>query len=201
MGHSWGSFIAQGYIESLPDNGAPPLRGCILSGTRGPGGANVALGAPFLKLVAASKGSRRTSELAFAMADAPYNKPFRPNRTPFDWLSRDEKEVDLYVDDPFCGQRCSSGFYRDLVGGFKAIHRPGAMKKIPADLSIYIFCGDFDPVGEMGKSPAKLASIYRANGIKDLELKIYPGARHETLNETNRSEVTGDLLNWLLRHC
>jgi alpha-beta hydrolase superfamily lysophospholipase len=139
--------------------------------------------------------------LAHTLADGPYNKPFKPNRTPFDWLSRDEKEVDRYVEDPLCGQLCSAGFYRDLTGGLKAIHRPRAMKGIPADLPIYIFCGSADPVGEMGRSPTKLVNVYRSNGVKDLEFVIYPEARHETLNETNRNEVTRDLINWLLRRC
>jgi alpha-beta hydrolase superfamily lysophospholipase len=94
---------------------------------------------------------------------------------------------------------CSSGFYRDLTGGLKAIHRGAAIKRIPRDLSIYIFCGSADPVGEMGASPTKLVNLYRANGIKDLEFVLYPDARHETLNETNRNEVTDALLDWLSR--
>jgi alpha-beta hydrolase superfamily lysophospholipase len=95
---------------------------------------------------------------------------------------------------------CSSGFYRDLTGGLKAIHRSAAIKQIPRDLSIYLFCGSADPVGDMGASPTKLVHLYRANGIGDLEFVIYPDARHETLNETNRNEVTDALLNWLSRH-
>ncbi|MDR1929593.1 MAG: lysophospholipase [Treponema sp.] len=196
MGHSWGSFLVQGYIESFI-SGGPSLRGCILSGTRGPGGAHIAFGALFLKILAALKGCRRGSKLAHALADGSYNKPFAPNRTPFDWLSRDENEVDRYIADPLCGQLCSAGFYRDMIGGLKAVHRAGAMKKIPADLRVYVFCGSADPVGEMGASPTKLVNAYRTNGIEDLQFVIYPDARHETLNETNKNEVTGALLKWL----
>jgi len=197
MGHSWGSFLVQGYIEDPADL---PLKGCLLSGTRGPGGAKIALGAPVLKLLAMLKGSGRTSKLSAGLSTGSYNKPFEPNRTPFDWLSRDQKEVDSYLADPLCGFRCSSGFYRDMIGGLIAIHRKEAVEKIDRNLPIYLFCGSADPVGEMGRSPTALVNVYRAHGINDLEFVMYPEARHEPLNETNREEVTEDILNWLMRH-
>ncbi|MDR1307402.1 MAG: lysophospholipase [Treponema sp.] len=198
LGHSWGSFLVQGYIENR--DGSVPLSGCILSGTRGPGGADVTLGAPFLALLAFLKGCRRPSKIAFALSMGPYNKPFKPNRTPVDWLSRDEGEVDAFLADPLCGRPCSSGFYRDMIRGLAAIHREKAIARIDPALPVYVFCGSADPVGEMGGSPAKLVNAYRSRGIKDLEFVIYPDARHEPLNETNREEVMEDLQNWLLRH-
>jgi alpha-beta hydrolase superfamily lysophospholipase len=74
------------------------------------------------------------------------------------------------------------------------------MKNIRKDLPIYIFSGTADPVGDMGASISALSTAYRALGIKDLEFVLYPEARHETLNETNRDEVTESLVSWLLRH-
>jgi alpha-beta hydrolase superfamily lysophospholipase len=198
LGHSWGSFLVQGYIETR--DGSVPLSGCILSGTRGPGGAAVTLGVPFLALLAFFKGRRRPSKIAFALSMGSYNKPFKPNRTPVDWLSRDEGEVDAFLADPLCSQPCSSGFYRDMIGGLAAIHRKKAIARIDPALPVYVFCGSADPVGEMGGSPAKLVNAYRSLGIKDLEFVIYPDARHEPLNETNREEVMEDLQSWLLRH-
>ncbi|MDR2662621.1 MAG: lysophospholipase [Treponema sp.] len=198
LGHSWGSFLVQGYIENRGNS--VPLSGCILSGTRGPGGAAVTLGAPFLALLAFLKGCRRPSKIAFALSTGAYNKPFKPNRTPVDWLSRDEQEVDAFTADPLCSQPCSSGFYRDMIGGLAAIHREKAIARIDPALPVYVFCGSADPVGEMGGSPTKLVNAYRSHGIKDLEFVVYPDARHELLNETNREEVTEDLQNWLLRH-
>jgi alpha-beta hydrolase superfamily lysophospholipase len=197
LGHSWGSFLSQGYIESHGSR----LAGCLLSGTRGPGGLDIALGAPFLSLLALCKGSRKPSLLAHALADGAYNKPFRPNRTPFDWLSRDEKEVDAFAADPLCGKLSSSGFYRDLIGGLRQIHTGKAMSRIPRELPVYVFCGTADPVGEMGSSPTALVNAYRSLGIRDLEFVLYPDARHETLNETNREEVMENVLAWLKGHC
>jgi alpha-beta hydrolase superfamily lysophospholipase len=198
MGHSWGSFIVQNYIEEYPQ---AELNGCILSGTRGPAGFKMKAGMPLMALLAILCGQRRGSPIARAIADGPYNKPFRPNRTAFDWISRDEKEVDAYVNDPCCGNLCSTGFYRDLIRGLYRIHQAEAMAKINPDLPVYIFSGSNDPVGDMGASPTALVNAYRSMGVKDLEFVLYPCARHETLNETNREEVMDNLLSWIQRHC
>ncbi|MDR0758552.1 MAG: alpha/beta hydrolase [Treponema sp.] len=196
MGHSWGSFVVQGNIEEYGKH----ISGCILSGTRGPDGLKIRTAPLLLTAIAALKGCRKKSELAFILSDKPYNRPFRPNRTPFDWLSRDDTEVDKYVTDPLSGMRCSSGFYRDLVILLKRIHQPEQMERIRRDLPIYVFAGSADPVGDMGTSPTALVEAYRSLKIQDLEFVLYPEARHETLNETNRDEVTGDIIAWLKKH-
>jgi alpha-beta hydrolase superfamily lysophospholipase len=198
LGHSWGSFILQNYIEG--GNSGLAINGCVLSGTRGPDGFKIKSGVPFMTVLAAIRGKRKGSQIARAIADGPYNQPFRPNRTAFDWISRDEAEVDAYVNDPHCGYLCSTGFYRDLAKGLYRIHQPGTMDRIDRNLPIYIFSGSADPVGDMGTSPTKLVDVYRSLGIKDLEFVLYPGARHETLNETNRDEVMDNLLSWICRH-
>ncbi|MCL2128713.1 MAG: lysophospholipase, partial [Treponema sp.] len=105
-----------------------------------------------------------------------------------------------YAADPFCGKLCSSGFYRDLTRGLIQIHRKEAMSRIRRDLPVYVFCGSADPVGDMGASPTALVNAYRSLGLGDLEFVLYPGARHETLNETNNEEVTGNLISWINRH-
>jgi alpha-beta hydrolase superfamily lysophospholipase len=198
LGHSWGSFIVQNYIEYSDDL---IINGCILSGTKGPGGLMITAGVPLMIVAAALKGQRNGSRFALSLADGAYNKPFKPNRTPFDWLSRDEQEVDKYVNDPLCGFLCSSGFYRDLVKLLYNIHRQDALARIKLSLPVYVFSGSADPVGEMSKSPTALVEAYRKLGINDCEFVLYPGARHETLNETNREEVMDNLLSWINKHC
>jgi alpha-beta hydrolase superfamily lysophospholipase len=199
LGHSWGSFIVQNYIEEYSGNFK--IDGCVLSGTKGPGDIMVKIGLPVMTLLAFFCGQRRGLSLARSMADGAYNKPFTPNRTPFDWISRDEQEVDKYVSDPLCGKLCSLGFYRDLAKILSGIHRTKAMSKISKSLPLYVFSGSADPVGDMGASPTALVNAYRNIGIGDLEFVLYPGARHETLNETNREEVMDNLLSWIKKHC
>jgi alpha-beta hydrolase superfamily lysophospholipase len=193
LGHSWGSFVTQAYIEAHGDR----LAGCLLSGTRGPGGLKIIAGVPLMNLLCFIRGSRGASPLAKSLAVGAYNNPFRPNRGPYDWLSRDTAQADAFAADPLCGFDCSAGFYRDLVQGLREIHRPAAMARIPKTLPIHLLSGAADPVGDNGKSPAALASAYRSLGIQDLEFVLYPEARHELLNETNRGEVMENILRWL----
>jgi alpha-beta hydrolase superfamily lysophospholipase len=196
LGHSWGSFISQAYIERYGGR----LSGCALSGTRGPGGIKPILVSMALSLIALPGGSRRRSKFVRALVDGGFNRPFRPNRTPFDWLSRDEKAVDAYAGDPLCGKLCSIGFYRDMLKGLAEIHRDESLAGIPGKLPVYIFCGSADPVGDMGVSPTALVEAYKKHGISDLEYVLYPDARHEPLNETNSEEVRANLIAWLERH-
>jgi len=198
LGHSWGSFIVQNYMvytESIK------IDGCILSGTKGPGDFIVKAGVPIMTLLSAIRGQRNISRVAKSMADGSYNKYFKPNRTAFDWLSRDAEEVNKYVNDPFCGFTCSSGFYRDLAKVLYNIHRQDIMARINRSLQVYVFSGNDDPVGDMGKSPTALVNTYRNLGINDCEFVLYPGARHEILNETNREEVMDNLLSWINKRC
>jgi alpha-beta hydrolase superfamily lysophospholipase len=199
LGHSWGSFLVQNYIESYGGIKGIKLAGCILSGTRGPGGLKIRAGVPLMAFLSRIVGVRRYSSISRAIVDGPYNKPFRPNRTPYDWLSRDNEEVDKFAADPLCGNPCSTGFYRDLVALLEFIHRPEQMERIDRRLPIYVFSGSADPVGDMGTSPTALVDVYRTMGIDNLEFVLYPDARHEPLNETNREEVTENLLAWILK--
>jgi len=196
LGHSWGSFIVQNYME-YSDN--LKVDGFILSGTKGPGDLMVKAGIPIMTVIAALKGQRKGAKISKSLADGSYNKSFRPNRTAFDWLSRDDEEVDKYIADPFCGNLCSAGFYRDLARLLYNIHRPDALARINKSLPVYVFSGSADPVGDMGKSPTNLVNIYRNLGINDCEFVLYPGARHETLNETNHDEVMDNLLSWIIK--
>jgi alpha-beta hydrolase superfamily lysophospholipase len=201
MGHSWGSFLVKEYLEVFDTGPAGAnLAGCVLSGTTDSGGAKVVFGAPFLTALALLKGQRAKSPLAHSLSDGAFNKPFRPNRTPYDWLTRDEAEIDRLADDPFAGMMCSVGFYRDMTRAMLRIHKMSNIKKIRTDLPIYLFSGSADPVGDMGRGPTALVALLRKAGVRDIEFVLYPDARHEPLNETNREEVTVNLLAWIKKH-
>ena len=125
------------------------------------------------------------------------NKSFEPVRTPFDWLSRDAAEVDKYLADPLCGFPPQVQAYLDVVRGLAEISRPARQTRIPQQLPIYIFYGSRDPVAVNIK---QLLAAYRqaGAGLTQVTYKEYLDARHETLNEINRDEVTcRDLIAWL----
>jgi alpha-beta hydrolase superfamily lysophospholipase len=126
------------------------------------------------------------------------NKRFEPARTPFDWLSRDEAEVDRYIEDPLCGGPYTAGLWVDFLGGLLRVTSDRALNRIPAELPILIAGGASDPVGG-DDGLGKLMLHYAQTLHSRLTLKLYPDGRHEMLNEINRDEVTADWLDWVDR--
>jgi alpha-beta hydrolase superfamily lysophospholipase len=142
-------------------------------------------------------GERGKSNLLTGLSFDGFNKAFKPNRTKFDWLSRDQAEVDKYIADPRCGFACSASLWVDLLDTLGENAKPERQALIPKDLPVYVFSGSRDPVGANTKSLVQLLGAYRAAGLTNVKHKFYPEGRHEMLNETNRDEVTRDILAWL----
>jgi alpha-beta hydrolase superfamily lysophospholipase len=128
-----------------------------------------------------------------------FNAAFQPGRTGFEWLSRDEGEVDRYVADPLCGFGYDIDGMKAVFAGARQIADPDRMARVRPDLPLYIAVGDQDPVNGQLALVNALVDRYRKAGLTDVELHVYPGARHEVLNEVNRDEVEADLLGWLGR--
>lgn len=192
-GHSMGSFLAQHVIE---DRGEL-FDAVVLSGTAGKPSPLASAGRLVVRAEALRVGPRGTSGLLDSLSFGAYNKAFAPNRTTADWLSRDAAEVDAYVADPLCGFSCTVGLWQELLDALPLIAQPARRGRIPSKLPIYVFAGTEDPVGEKTKSIRELLDGYRAAGLTDVTHRFYEGARHETLNEVNRDEVTADLVRWL----
>lgn len=193
VGHSWGSFLSQGFISIY----GGLIDACALSGSATGVDPMAAVGRIIAAAGAAIYGAKAKAPLLDRMSFGSFNDAFKPNRTAFDWLSRDPAEVDKYLADPYCGFVCSWGFFKDLLSGLAWISRPVTKAAVRKDLPLYIFAGERDPVGGAKGQIELLADGYRAAGVRDLHVKLYPGARHETLNETDRDEVIAELIGWL----
>ncbi|MHB8383787.1 MAG: alpha/beta fold hydrolase [Candidatus Binataceae bacterium] len=181
LGHSMGSFAAQQYI--IDDSGL--IAGVILSGS-----------ASLDRLFASTALPNDSSKPADLTA---LNRDFEPARTPFDWLSRDNAEVDKYISDPLCGFGVNAPSRASMAAGGARTVNPAEIARIRGNLPIYIVAGDKDPVNHHLEWLRPLGERYRAAGIRDVTEKFYPDGRHEMLNETNRAEVMNDTLAWL-RH-
>ncbi|MFH2112904.1 MAG: alpha/beta hydrolase [Spirochaetota bacterium] len=193
LGHSMGSSIARAYIGRFGNS----LAGCALSGILSLPPLLQKLGTLIVNAGRALQGGRGIAKFADSMTLGSYGNAYKPLRTPFDWLSRDTAVVDAYIADPECGFTCTWDFFRDMNSGTKYILDPGTIAKIPKNLPVYIFAGDTDPVGAAIGGVEKLASSYRSAGMGKVETRLYPGGRHEMLNETNRDEVIRDLVAWM----
>ncbi|ACA44254.1 alpha/beta hydrolase [Clostridium botulinum] len=193
LGHSMGSFISQRYIQLYGQE----LNGVILVGTNGNQGSLINMGILVAKLEMRFKGRRHKSNLLNNLSFGGYNKKFEPNRTEFDWLTRDEKEVDKYIKNEYCGTIFPASFYHDFLKGLKSIWKEENKNKIPINLPIFIIAGDKDPVGNFGKGILNLYNFYKSIGVVDVNYKLYKEGRHEILNEINKREVFQDVLNWI----
>ena len=193
LGHSMGSFLLQDYVTRHGEG----LSGAIFSATSGNLGPLRAIGVNLLRLEKMWFGARHRSALAEQLTFKDFNRRFKPNRTGFDWLSRDTAEVDAYIADPRCGFRCSDALWIELLSFGGRVGDQRRLSRIPSHLPVLLIAGGDDPACRGEKGPLALERHYRKAGLVDLQTRIYPQGRHELLNDLCRDEVTADLLAWL----
>ena len=177
LGHSMGSFAAQQFVL---DHGHS-IDGLVLSGSGTLDG-----------LARAAQSLPRGENPMKLM-----NAPFEPARTPFDWLSRDNAEVDAFISDPLCFPSLKPDSMQSFLEAFPRLADPREIRKVPDDLPIYIFSGGDDPMGQRLEGVRVLIDRYRSAGLTFITRDFYPGGRHEMLHETNRRDVITNLLVWI----
>src|ERR1700712_2483658 len=179
VAHSMGSFAAQ---EIVLDH-SELYRGVVLTGSTA------------LDLLAQGLAAAGDGPVELTVFNAAFE-----NRTGYEWLTRDEAEVDAYVADPLSGFDLADDTVPQLFTAAARLADPAALAGIRSDLPILISSGQDDPLSGDGQLVGALAQRYRDAGITDVTLTVYPGARHEIFNETNRHEITADVVAWLGAH-
>ena len=192
LGHSMGSYVAQSFVM----RGEGAASALILSASSFNSRLQLIIGHWIAAIESMRGGKKGKSALLNKMGFGEFNKAFAPNRTAFDWLSRDQQEVDKYVADPLCGADSSNRLWFDLTGGLLEVTSSSALRKIRSDLPILITGGADDPAGGQ-KGLTRLNQKYISTGHSHTSLKIYEHGRHEMLNETNRDEFSEDLTQWM----
>lgn len=182
LGHSMGSFLARDYINKNPDD----FHAAIIMATGKADDPLYKLARFLLKVLDPSKEAKFIDSMAFSS----YNKFIKKPRTQFDWLSKDENQVDKYIDDPLCGFMVKNSFYRDFMDGMKSI---ASQEKKPCfERKVLFLAGLEDPVARMGKYVNEVAKKY-----PNKNLILYPDMRHEILNELDKNRVYEDILSWI----
>lgn len=192
LGHSMGSFCLRQYLTKYSND----VFGAIIMGTGWIPSAAALLGKTIATNTCKSKGSHTVNPLLIKLTLEPYNKPFAPARTNCEWLSRDEKQVDLYVNDKLCGFDFTAGAYKDFFTVLEKIAKNRQLIGMRKSLPILITSGSVDPVGGK-KACEKLNAQYKRCGINDVTLKLWENDRHEILNELDKSDVYRYICNWL----
>ncbi len=193
LGHSMGSFMARTILCKYPGCG---ICGAIISGT----GWQPGFALPALIKVVELMGKddmTRPAETLQKLIFGGYNSKIQNPRTPSDWLTREDAIVDAYVSHPLCGFTPSFGLFRDMFTGIHYIQKKGSLSSMKQNLPVLFIAGDQDPVGAYGKGVLQAADAFQKAGMTKVQCRLYEGARHEVLNETNRHEVYADVLSWI----
>lgn len=193
LGHSMGSFVVRNYIGRYGNE----LSAAILLGTAMQGKALIGFGKALNGIQKAIFGTKHVSKLLNHLSFGSNIKYFQPARTPNDWLTRDARIVDLYNEDSLCGFLFTANGFDALFELIGRMNRKDVLQNIPKELPIMIMAGTMDPVGSFGKHPKKLYELMKNKGLDNVEFRLYEGARHELLNETNREEIIRDICMWI----
>ena len=195
MGHSMGSFLTRTYLIRYPGT----VKAAVIMGTGWQPKAVIAGGMAVAKAVGAVVGENGTSDLVTNLAFGAYNKLFAPNRTSCDWLSADEDNVDAYMADPLCGADATVGLFRQMLSGIRFNQKLSNLRQMDPRIPVLFVAGEKDPVGDCGNGVRRTYQEFRRAGVQDCTLKLYPGLRHEILNEKaqQQQQIFEDIGQWL----
>lgn len=196
MGHSMGSFFCRVYISRF----GADLAGAIVMGTGYKGGLTLGFARMLTAFLGAVRGTKSKSKLITKLAFGAYNKRFAPARTGFEWLSSDEAAVQKYCADELCGFGFTFGGFAGLFSIMGKACASSAFKGTPKDLPVLIVSGSEDPVGDYGKGVRKTYKKYLAAGLKNVQLRLYEGARHEILNDACGGQVIADITGFIQKN-
>lgn len=196
FGHSMGSFLTRSHMILYP--GA--CTGYVLCGTGHPPRMLLPAGRGILSLLVRKNGKKAVKPMVDQLVFGGFNKKFKPNKTPHDWLSANEENVQRYMRDPLIRKETTLGMFADLCDGLILITNPNEMAKMDREKPVFLIAGEQDPVGNMGRDVKKVYGLFEKIGISDLRMKLYAGMRHEILNEKDAALPFADALAWLEAH-
>lgn len=193
LGHSMGSFITRNYLCRY-GNG---IDGAIIMGTGMQPRAMVKTAKCLAGFLGRIQGQKHVSRFMDKLAFGGYNRRIAAPKTAMDWLSRDEEEVAKYMEDPLCGFHFTLNGFSTLFELIDRLYDRDYIGKMPKELPVLFVAGDSDPVGAYGAAVRQVAESFRKIGMEHVECRIYPGMRHELVNETDRENVEQDILDWI----
>ena len=189
--HSMGSYMGQDYIQRFPGH----VEKVVLCGA---GSKNPAVGPGLLvaKIVNNKKNRNQKAKFLAGLMFGSFNKKIKEPKTDFDWLSYNEDNVKRYIEDPLCGFGPTNGFCLEFVKGMAPLFKKKNFARVSKDQKLFIITGEEDPVSNYSKYTLDLEKRYKAIGLKDVAIKIYPHMRHEILNELDHEIVYNDILEF-----
>ena len=192
LGHSMGSFFARRVCMEAPKT----YRGVILMGTGDIPAPAVQSAKAALRTMIRLRGANHRPERVTALGIARNNRQFMPVETPNDWLTSDREKCAAYSDDPLCQFTFSAAGYLMLIRTIEYIQKPQHIRALAPDLSILFVSGALDPIGENGRGVQRVMRRYQRQ-CSDVSAKLYPGCRHQILDETISDTICNDIADWV----
>jgi len=119
---------------------------------------------------------------------------YRPGGTGYEWLSRDESVGAAFAADPLAFSARAVKLF-GIADSLRLLGRP--TRNPVADVPVLIQSGSDDPFGG-ARSVELLARAYRERSrLSDVELIVYPDARHEIFKELDGEQAMMDTIGWL----
>ena len=197
FGHSMGSFMARTILCKYPDCG---LTAAVICGTGWQPAAALPAMVKMMEGICKVSEETKPNEMLQKLVFGSYNKKVEHPRTPYDWLTRDDKIVDAYIAHPLCGFTPTAGLMREMTRGIHYIQQKKNLEAMNKQLPVFFIAGSDDPVGPYGKGVHTCAEAFRKVGMEDVSVRIYPLCRHEILNEINREQVYQDVWKWIEKY-
>ena len=194
FGHSMGSFMARTILCKYPDCG---LTAAVICGTGWQPAAALPAMVKMMEGICKISEETKPNEMLQKLVFGSYNKKVEHPRTPYDWLTRDDRIVDAYIAHPLCGFTPTAGLMREMTRGIHYIQQKKNLEAMNKQLPVFFIAGGDDPVGPYGKGVHTCAEAFRKAGMEDVSVRIYPLCRHEILNEINRDQVYQDVWKWI----
>lgn len=192
LGHSMGSLIARAYMTCYGQE----LDGVLLLGTSGPNPLSK-VATPIVNLIGRLKGERHRSRFLYDMAFGGYNKKYEKGSRKLAWMTQDDEQLDMFKGDDRCDFIFTVSGFRDLMKLLNFVSRKDWAGEIPGDLPTILLAGDMDPVGNFGEGVRQVFEEIQKAKVSDISMKLYPGLRHELLNEPEKEKVFKDIIHWL----
>lgn len=194
LGISMGSFMVRTILAKYPDSG---ISGAVLCGTAWQDKALLLTGRTACNMVCRLSGEKTPSEMLQKLLFGGYNKGIERASSPNAWLCSESDVVRAYDEDPLCGFPATAGLYRDMMDGLVYVQDPAHLAAMNKQLPVLFVAGDRDPVGNYGKGVEACAQAFQDAGMEQVTVKLYPGDRHDVLNEQDREVVRADLIDWI----
>ena len=193
LGHSMGSFIARNYLNRYGSG----IQGMIVMGTGNQSKALLGASKVLVGLTGFFCGEKHVAKFINKLAFGTFNRAIEDVKTNVDWLTKDEAIVDKYIADERCGFTFTVNGFRGLFELIYRLQKPKNLVTIPKKIPVFFVSGEEDPVGDYGEGVIGAKNDLVRAGLENVSMKLYPGDRHEILNETDKDIVYQDIYEWL----